>query len=672
LVNHFLYTFFLTLTFALKLQNAQAQRDLIKQGTQRIGRISKSSGGASTDSLVRRDRFEDSISIHFTYLDSVETIAIDTTINDYNRHFPLPSKYLFLSNSGSAAKSLVFEPDLQIGFRPGPNGLDIYKWTLEDVAYFHTTRPYTQLRYTIASRAEQLIELIHTQNIKPNWNFMYHQRLLNAPGHFKNETNNHNNHVFSSHFQSVNKRYQTYLAIIYNKLIAGENGGIPISTDLDNPDYDDRFNIFTQLGGQTQYNTSFLNPEINTATRQNELLINWRNQYDFGKKDSLVSDSTVIPLFYPKIRLEHTVMYKTLKTSFTDNNADSKYYEPFYPAVEIKDTIKFSDRWKILRNDFSIYQFPDNKNIRQFLKVGVAIENISLTNTVGNPNFVTTSGHFTYKNRTRNKLWDLSANATLYFTGLYAGNYTAQAFLKRAIYKKEVFLTLDFQNINRSPSFTYDARSEFYFLTTPSNFKDENIVKAQATIDVAKWKTSLQGAYYSVLNYLYITAYDTLNQQGSLFNALVFSAFNTFPITKKLVWHSELYFQKTIGNAAVNLPLLFARTRIGYEGKLGLKNLRLATGLQMRYHTPYKADGYSPLLNQFFFQNDVQINNKLPDISAYFNFNIKNFTAFIQLQNLNTLSVKNGVKFTNNNQPAPLYYYPGLMLRASIHWTFVN
>ncbi|MEI9912950.1 MAG: putative porin [Bacteroidota bacterium] len=84
----------------------------------------------------------------------------------------------------------------------------------------------------------------------------------------------------------------------------------------------------------------------------------------------------------------------------------------------------------------------------------------------------------------------------------------------------------------------------------------------------------------------------------------------------------------------------------------------MALGLEMRYHTPYKADGYSPVLGQFFYQDSIRINNPLPDISAYVHFRIKSFKAYIRAENLNTARASNGFGFTNNNQEVPGYPTP--------------
>ena len=105
--------------------------------------------------------------------------------------------------------------------------------------------------------------------------------------------------------------------------------------------------------------------------------------------------------------------------------------------------------------------------------------------------------------------------------------------------------------------------------------------------------------------------------------------------------------------------------------RLGFKKLNIATGFEIKYHTPYNADGYSPAIGKFFYQDSVRISNR-PDIAAYIHFRIRNFRAFIRAENLNTLTTENGFGFRHNNFAAPDHPYPGLNLRLSIYWSFVN
>ncbi len=184
----------------------------------------------------------------------------------------------------------------------------------------------------------------------------------------------------------------------------------------------------------------------------------------------------------------------------------------------------------------------------------------------------------------------------------------------------------------------------------------------------------LSGHYYLLTNYTYLKNFYELEQEGTLFNVFRAELQKTIRIGKRWKWHADIYFQKTIGDAPVNLPLFFTRNRIGYEGNLGFKNLDIAFGVEIKYTTPYKADAYSPVLGQFFYQDSIRISNPLPDITPYIHFRIRSFKAFIRGDNLNTYRYVQGegLGFTNNNFVAPGYPMPGFVLRLGIYWNFVN
>jgi hypothetical protein len=188
------------------------------------------------------------------------------------------------------------------------------------------------------------------------------------------------------------------------------------------------------------------------------------------------------------------------------------------------------------------------------------------------------------------------------------------------------------------------------------------------------FKFRLTGHYYLLTNYSYISQYDRLKQESTLFNVLQIALQKTIKLGKHWNWHADIYLQQVIGNAPVNVPAIYARNRFAYEGNLGFKNLDIAMGFELRYRSAYKADGYSPLLGQFFYQDSIKISNHLPDVSAYVHFRIKPFKAFIRAENLNAARKQpfGGFGFTNNNIVAPGYLMPGLQIRIGVYWSFVN
>ena len=638
------------------------------------------SGGSGSDSLQHRDKYEDSITIYFQLPNSVQSIRLDSSIIDFTKRFPIPAHHAFLGNTGNATHSLLFSPMMQSGWDHGMHALDVYKWGLESIRFFNTTRPYTELAYMLAGRTEQVIELTHTQNIKPNWNALFQYRLLNSPGFFKNQKTNHNDYLFTSWFQSVNKRYNNYFVILANAMQSDESGGLKDDKDyLNDPIYNERFSIPTRIGGDIEFGRNFFSSTMNTGNRYADLHLILKQQYDIGQKDSIVGDSSVIPLFYPRLRFEHAFRYSSYKFRFIDyENAgigylpDSVYYQDNYNYTVLTDSLIFQDRWKEFNNEFSIYTFPDAKNQLQFLKLGIAIQNLKLeTDPDTTYSFYNLIAQAEYRNKTRNKKWDMAAAGKLNLVGFNSGDYEAAVTLKRFVARSGGYIDLGFKNVNRTPSFVFDDRSSFYF-DVPKSFKKENTTQISAAFYVPKLGLRLSGNYFLVGNYTYYTEYYKAEQEEGLFNLLQVGLEKRIQISKRLIWHTDIYFQQKTGNVALNVPLIFTRNRIGYEGTFGFRKLNIATGLEIKYHSPYKADAYSPVIGKFFYQDSIRISNR-PDIAAYLHFRIRNFRTFFRLENLNTFSSNNGgFGFRHHNFAAPGYPYPGLNIRLGIYWSFVN
>jgi hypothetical protein len=676
---------FFSLLFCVCLFQAQAQRNILRDIGNRAGNIGNQQGSTGNDSIIARDKYEDSLTLTYYYLDSTRGYKLDSSIADFFKRYPIPATHIYLGNTGTATRSILFAPQLQAGWDPGFHALDVYKWKPENVRFFNTTRPYTELNYLLGSRAEQIIEVLHTQNIRPTWNFSFNYRLINSPGFFRNQRTNHNNYLFTSRYQGKKKRYNNYFVLLGNRLQTGESGGIVDDNDLNNSDYaKDRFLIPTNIGGDANYGTDFFSTAMTTGNQYRDFNFLMRQQYDFGKKDSIVTDSTVIPLFYPRVRFEHTFKYARYRFSFqdftgstrsTNNTPDSAWYKnnygiDFHPG----DSVFYQDKWKEISNDFSVYQFPDTKNLHQFIKLGAQLQILSgnFTDTAfkASASLYNIIALGEYRNLTKNEKWNMLAYGRLWMAGNNFGDYHVYVSLERLLSQKFGNFQLGFENINQSPPFIYNQKSAFY-LDAPKSFNNENTTHLFASLFLKKLKLQLTGDYYLIGNYLYLKNYDQLEQENSIFNVLRINAYKTFRLGKHWNWHAEVHVQQKAGNVELNMPLLFTRNRLMYEGNLGFKNLNIAFGLEGRYSTPYKPDNYSPVLGQFFYQDSVTIYN-LPDVTAFLHFRIRGFKAYIRAENLNTARVFGGFQFNNNNLAAPGYPTPGLIFRFGIFWSFVN
>lgn len=645
----------------------------------------RSPTNSDSSGFKHRDDLADSITISYRFLDSLTNDKLDSSVNDYGKIFTVPADYMTLGNNGSPAFPVLFSPFTASGFDAGFHAFDLYKLTLENTQFYKTTRPFTQLSYFLASGKEQAIKVLHTQNIRPNWNAGIQYNLISAPGTFQTQNTNHNSYRFFSNYQGKKKRYAAYLILLGNKFSASENGGIKNDSFLSDPNKQRRVGVPVNLGGDVSSTDNVFSTKLVTGNLYNNFTVFFRQSYDFGIKDSIkINDSTTDYLFYPKFRLQHTINYSSSSYNFTDDvsnssgaTGDSTFFKNNYNITLAPNPgLNFSlmDQWKFVSNDFSIKQFPQTKNTSQFIEAGVRLENFSGKFSsslkpldILKKNFLNVVLHGEYRNKTRNKKWDALLKGDFYAAGLNAADFNIYATLTRFLNPKLGDIQVTFQNVNRTPSYIFNGNSAFN-LDTKSITKKENITVISFQANNPRF--SITARNISIANYSYFTDFYHKDQFNGLVNITQFTGSTKTRVTRHLKLYSDFIVQQTTGKNPIRVPLFYTRQRLAFEGNF-FKNLNLSTGIDVKYNTPYKANNYSPVLGQFFPQDSVLISN-LPQVDLFFNFRIKSFSAFITGENLNTVSFYNGFGFMNNNFAAPLYPTPGFLIRFGIQWRFVN
>ncbi len=669
-----LVALFLIATTSMAQRTMQSADGTIPTNTGGFNNRGANGQRGSDTSFKARDFSADTINITYRYFDKNKTNFLDSTVSDFNTRFPLPYDYNHLGNLGTAAKSFLFNPLLKAGFDAGFHQYDVYNFTLENTKLYQTTKPFTELVYLLGSSAEQIINVTHTQNKKENLNFSIEYRFINAPGVLKNQNASVNNTRFTLQYQSPNKRYHLTTIYIANKDASSENGGTVDYKRLDSLALGNPFELPVRLGLGSVITRNPFNTTVNTGNIYQQTLILLRQQYDLGQKDSTVTDSSVIKLFYPRLRLQHQFTYKENNFLFRDVYADSTNYATYFNyhlngnAKGYYDTISFKDSWSIIDNELSLISFPDKKNASQFIKASATMQNISGTfNDSNNHKYYNIFIGGEYRNRTKNRVWDIEANAQLFLSGYNAGDYSAYISLQKLLSKKVGTLQVGFQNVNRTASFIYNPVSSFT-VNNRVSYNKENTIKIWGTYFNKQLNLSLTSEYFLASNYLYFDSFYSARQDATIFNVLHIALDKKFKLSKYINLYSEIHLQQTTGNAPVNIPKVLTRQRIAFEGNF-YKNLYLSTGLEFRYHSRYNPSGYSPLNGQFYYQSSYSLWNR-PDINFFLNFRIKTFKAFFRLENLNTMLPPNGYK--SYNYSTEQYPMQTVWTRFGIWWNFVN
>src|SRR5699024_1919726 len=176
-------------------------------------------------------------------------------------------------------------------------------------------------------------------------------------------------------------------------------------------------------------------------------------------------------------------------------------------------------------------------------------------------------------------------------------------------------IKLSFTNINQTPSFVYRFFQTNKFLSTNKDLKKTNITRLGFEADNPHLKYRLKVNYFLLNNYTYFENFYASNQETTAFNLLQVLLHKQFTIGH-FNWYLDLALQQTTGSNPLEVPLLWTRNRFSYENTL-FKNLILNTGLEGKYHTPFNVPDYSPVLQQFVYQDRINLFNNVTTVYAF-------------------------------------------------------
>jgi len=657
-----------TVLSLLLFVRAQAQTQPVSSGQNGYVSANDSAGKKTNTS----DWQEENAIIYFTKGTSETRQLPDTSIDRFHRRPFVQSQkwwqYRDLGNLGSPIFNLMFKMDNPVGLSLGYHVYDPYRFDADQLSYYNTTRPYSVFSYQLGSKLEQVAEVMHTQNIKPHWNFAFNYRKINSPGYYFVQRNNHDNLFFNTNYNAPGQHYKIKLAFVYNKEQHDENGGILSDTFLTNSSYNDRKTIPTQFGDATYSSTR---SPVSNMQRDFTILLN--HQYTWGRMDTTYNaDSTkFFTDLTPRFRIGHRLEFTGQKHLYKDMRPDSLDYTAFFQHFfNPGDSVFSQQNWFYIDNRFDINGLLGKRSNQLVFNAGIGNRfdqfktNYLLGTTTDNifSNYLTAS--IGKEARAEGK-WDYGADAKTYLTGDAAGNFEVHAALSRTFRNKKgawgaLRLFGDMQ-LNNAP-YSYTVYQNQYW-SRFNDFNKESQTRVGGMLDISKYKISIMAVNFLVNNYLYFDAEQAPAQYSSTFNLTQLMLRKKFTLGM-VTLDNELTYQQVPDHAPVNVPSWIGRHKLAIETGVFKHLLHIATGLELRYHSNYYAPGYSPFFNRFYYQQSYQVTNNV-EASIFFNFTIKRFRAFVMGDQLQQL-------FTHNIIITQGYAAPNTAIRFGFSWVLIN
>lgn len=580
----------------------------------------------------------------FTFADTavVDTLTIGHQVN--NEIWRRSIGNVTLGNNGSPSTSSIFEDRVRFR-RYGnlfANAIAAYIDNAEDIPYFNTKTPYTNLAYQMGypkRRSDEFVQALFSQNVNRRLNFGFHFKLRSSIGRYEAQRADHTSFKLFGSFDGDNYGYN--FVGQYSKSEIYENGGIINDDYVLNPDN------YTNEGPES-IPVNMMNCRNNTSS----YMLHFTHHYNLGHINRLDPDSNNIELPVSTAFHNFEIEYSHHEHKITDLDALLSGTEPFIYQRSI-DRTQTADSTKYLNvaNTFQL-KFNEEANsimhfgVRAFIKNNIShykwpahidstlvLDEYKYVYSLNSETRVTSHlGGEIFKNLGRNLRW--KAEARLYFQGYRTGDIELRG-----------NVDTEFKVFGRTAGIYANGN---FLLTSPELYENKyqsNHFSWNRDFDRVK-SLSLKGGMKIVENNFEVSAYlNTLNSYIYFASdgrpmqndgVIQIVALNLFKHFQGAGFHSynKITWQQSSNETAIALPQLTVYSSDFYE-HLFFKVLTIQIGADVRYETAYYAPQYIPAIMQFASQSERKVGDH-PYIDPFINIQLKRARIYLKMEHVNT------------------------------------
>lgn len=578
-----------------------------------------------------------------TYLDTTLTIQKEYKFNYLRKDI---FELLPFSNSGQTYNSLSHSEDFkELMPEFGAQARHFNFFEVEDVYYYRVPTPLTELYYKTVPEQGQQLDAFFTMNTSDQFNFSVAYKGTRALGKYQHILTSTGNFRFAANYFSKDKRYKAKAHFVSQDLMNEENGGL---TDQALQQYINQEQEFEDR--------SLLDVRFEDA--QSTL---------FGKRFYLdhsyrLIDSTKAG----ELKLGHILDFSYKKYQYKQRSAATSIFGPAFETSNLGDVVRLESFY-----NQAFVEYGQEYLGKLKFKAGLNTYNYGY-------NSVYVQEEERIGNRLKGEVFSvggeyskkiggflLNADAALNLGEDFSGNYlTADA---SYALNKENRIRFGFKQSSQVPNFNFLLyQSDYINYNWSRNF--DNITLQNLNFELESDKLlDLSGELTQIQNYTYFG----LNEEGGVkpfqFGDQVryykIKADRSFDFGIFGLENTVLYQNVLDGADALKLPELVTRNSIYYKDHWFKNALYLQTGFTLNYFTKFTANGYDPVLAEFYVQDQVEIGD-YPVVDFFFNTKIDQARIFFKLQHVNSLLEQ------NNNFSAPRYPYTDFLIRFGLVWNF--
>lgn len=574
------------------------------------------------------------ISWKYNENDFLNKISIPVDTNIYNFHDYNPANilksYIYNSNIGTPLLPNIFNERKSFNFF-FLNFYYPYLFTKYNDFYINTRKPFSKIVYVNggpSSAKEESINVFHTQNVNPYFNFGLNFYSGSSQGYLQWNKTRRNSFKFFTSYEGT--KYSFYSTFRINKFSCYENGGITNDSLIFDETFTSQGDLPVNLSGQG----TPPHDKANVINSFKNISINVNQKYTlYNSKDSLKPLNIELINFY-EIELN--------KRNFLD----------IYPSTGIeKNFIK------------SLY-FNNNKTSDSLsynyylLDVGI-LANINKLKIflLNSYNYNSYSIFSLDQNRVLNN----AKYPPFYFSFRYLNNGIKSGI----IYSFDNLKLFTYFNYNL---YGYDSKS-FNFKTDFETKFLKNILKIN--FELQKVKPSFFFEKYFSNNFIWLNNFDfenkyffsitlqnpliTISFNKNILNNYVF--FNNIVVPEqfknnivvnsiyfenkmnlgKFYFYNNFIIQKSSNSDIIDLPSIIVNHSLSFNQTIKFFTggiLETSTGYEFKYYSSFFAPKYSPYLSIFYQQKDKKIGD-YPFINVFLQVKLKRVRFFIKYEHVN-------------------------------------
>ena len=597
-------------------------------------------------------------------LGTVKNVELDTALNGFFITNPAEKNTIaleHLGNIGSPGRSKIYFDRQKKSDFFFINPYEIYYISPEEVRYYDTKLPYTNLSYFsggLTGRPEHYLNGVFAVNVNTRFNIGMYGDWINDYGAYPSQsTKNYNAGFFGSY---MGKHHNVMANISFNGYESYENGGLVNIEQITNPK-------LTQNLEPQNMNVYFDNNVWSKLANWNTYL---NYTYHIGIEKSVqVAEDSVSTTFIPVTSL----IYK-----FRSENSYKKYYErnvsttkSFYQANNLNDSLYVnklntidSVRFSQMKHILGISLNQEYNTLTNFGLTGYAIADIrNYTFLDGRnpqkPDADSLLGfliHPEYRKETKYKIGTgatlakyLGENLTYDFSGEYYfldEKKASASFLLEANIRSKFSLGAQKVNVDAQAEYRRewpDFFEEYYFsnhIKWDNDFSRKNTLSVKGVLTFPSFTfypslgLAFSAGFKDVGNYVYWDSTAMPVQHDGNIRIVEFTVKEQIKFLWVLHWDNEVTYQKSSDEQVIPLPELSWYSNLYFRFNKLFDVLTIQLGADMRYNTKYYAPRYLPATGVFYMQNEYEVGD-YPYINAYINCHLKQARFYIQYNHLN-------------------------------------